>query len=255
VAARCCCGRWIAARGPGEERRVSTVHLGLALAEIRIGDFASARPRLLAALRRARLGDAPRDRVLACRLLGLLLIHLRRFRRAHLVLAAGLSIAREIAPDGDLCFEILRTQAELALTERRMREARRLAEESQSLSLAYGDVCEAAAAERTFAECDAAEGHVETALGRTRSARSLLGRLGETYERARLALLQLRLEAKRQGMSVDQVGDGLQDVRRAFRGHPRAPILREARGVLAAVRRDLLARPASPRTRRPAIPR
>jgi tetratricopeptide (TPR) repeat protein len=239
----------------GDERRMSTVHLGLALAEIRVGDFAAARPRLLGALRRARLGNVPRDRALACRLLGLLFIHLRRFRRAHLVLAAGLSIAREIAPDGDLCFEILRTQAELALTERRMREARRLAEESQALSLAYGDMCEAAAAERTFAECDAAEGHIETALGRIRSARSLLGRLGETYERARLALLELRLEAKRQGMSVDQVREGLQDVRRAFHGHPRAPILREARGVLAAVRRSLLARTAAPGTTRLAIPR
>jgi tetratricopeptide (TPR) repeat protein len=222
----------------GDERRTSTVRLGLALAEIRAGDFTAARSRLVAALRRARRTNSVRERALACEFLGQMFLHQRRFGRARIALAAGLKIAREIAPEGDVYFEIRRLQAELAFSERRLGEARRLATEAQTLALAYGDTYEAALADRVLAETEAAEGRIDLALERVQRARTVLGRLGETYERARLELLALRLELRREGLPVGRIRERLEEACRPFHDHPDAPILREARRLLVGSGRD-----------------
>jgi tetratricopeptide (TPR) repeat protein len=222
----------------GDERRASTARLGLALAEIRAGDFAGARGLLVAALRRARRVHSLRDRALACEFLGQMFLHQRRFRRARIALAAGLVVAREIAPEGDVYFEIRRLQAELALAERRLHEARSLASEAQALALAYGDTYEVALGDRVLAEADAAEGQVDVALERIQGARQVLGRLGETYERARLELVALRLEMRRDGLAVGRVRARLDEACRPFHDLPDAPILREARRLLAGSGRN-----------------
>lgn len=225
----------------GDERRTSTVRLGLALAEIRAGDFTAARSRLVAALRRARRVNSLRERALACEFLGQMFLHQRRFGRARIALAAGLKVAREIAPEGDVYFEIRRLQAELAFAERRLGEARSLATEAQTLALAYGDTYEAAVADRVLAETEAVEGRVDLALERVQRARTVLGRLGETYERARLDLLALRLELRREGLPVGRIRERLEEACRPFHDHPDAPILREARRLLAGSGRDAAA--------------
>ncbi len=225
----------------GDERRASTVRLGLALAEIRTGDFASARSRLVAALRRARCVNSRRERAIACEFLGQMFLHQRRLGRARIALAAGLRVAQEIAPEGDVYFEIRRLQAELALAERRFVEARRLAVESQNLALAFGDSAEAALADRVIAETEAAEGRIEAALARVQRARTVLGRLGETYERARLELLALRLELRREGLPTGRIRERLEEACRPFHEHPDAPILREARRLLAGSGREAVA--------------
>lgn len=222
----------------GDERRTSTVRLGLALAEIRAGDFTAARSRLVAALRHARRVNSLRERALACEFLGQMFLYQRRFGRARIALGAGLKIAREIAPQGDVYFEIRRLQAELAFAERRLGEARRLATEAQTLALAYGDIYEAALADRVLAETEAAEGRVDLALERVQRARTMLGRLGETYERARLDLLALRLELRREGLPVGRIRERLEEACRPFHDHPDAPILREARRLLVGSGRE-----------------
>lgn len=225
----------------GGEGRAATARLGLALAEIRAGDFSAARCLLVAALRRARRVGSLRDRALACELLGQMFLHQRRFRRARIAFAAGLRIAREIAPEGDVYFEIRRLQAELALGERRFTEARSLATEARTLALAYGDTYEAALCDRVLAETEAAEGRVDVALEQIQSARTVLGRLGETYERARLELVALRLEMRRDGLAVGRVRARLDEACRPFHDHPDAPILREARRLLAGSGRNAAA--------------
>jgi tetratricopeptide (TPR) repeat protein len=246
----------------GDERRTSTVRLGLALADIRAGDFTAARGWLVAALRRARRQHSPRERALTCEFLGLMFLHQHRLGRARIALAAGLKVAREIAPEGDVYFEIRRLQAELAFAERRIGEARRLATEAQTLALAYGDPYEAALADRVLAETEAAEGRIDVALERVQRARTVLGRLGETYERARLELLALRLELRREGLAVGRIRERLEEACRPFHDHPDAPILREARRLLAGSGRNAAAasrslgasRASRRRTLREAIP-
>lgn len=225
----------------GDERRTSTVRLGLALAEIRAGDFTAARSRLVAALRHARRMNSQRERALACEFLGQMFLHQRRFGRARVALTAGLKVAREMAPEGDVYFEIRRLQAEQAFAERRLGEARSLATEAQTLALAYGDTYEAALADRVLAETDAAEGRIDIALERVQRARTVLGRLGETYERARLELMALRLEMRREALPVGRIRERLEEACRPFHDHPDAPILREARRLLAGSGRDAAA--------------
>jgi hypothetical protein len=166
-------------------------------------------------------------------------LYQRRFDRARVVLAAGLKIARDIAPAGDCYFEIRRLQAELAVMERRFGEARAFATEAKTLALEFGDTYEAALADRILAEVEAADGHVPEALVRIHDARIVLGKLGETYERSRLELLALRLEIRRNHLPVGRVRERLEEVCRPFHDQPDAPILGEARRLLTRSGRNI----------------
>jgi len=217
----------------GDERRVASLNLGLAMIEIRSGDFNSARRRLLTVLRNARKTQSLRNRALALEFLGSMYLHLRRLGRARRCLHLGCRIAREIAPEGDIYFEIRRLQAELALAERSLAEARILALESQNLAREFGDEYEAAVADRVLAEVETAEGQIDAARERASEARKVLRRLGETYEKARLDLLQLRLDLRSSGLPAGRIRERLEDACRPFTGLPDAPVVREARRILS----------------------
>jgi len=244
----------------GDERRSYTVLLGLAMIETRMGEFFAARRRLLAVLRAARRSHAIRNRGLALEFLGALYLHQRRLRRARVVLDLGLRIAREIAPEGDLYFEIRRLQAELALAEKSYTEARILGAEAQSLAIRFGDEYEAAVVERVLAEIDTAQGKFDAARERAASARTALARLGQTYERARLDLLALRLELSARGLPARVIHERLEAACRPFLELPDAPLVREADSLgtgegwnVSAAARDLgVSRAALARSLRPA---
>jgi tetratricopeptide (TPR) repeat protein len=101
----------------GDTTRVASIELGLGMIATRMGDHRAARGLLLGALSRARRSVSPRSRALAFEFLGEHFLNLGRLGRARACLEAGRRIAREIAPEGDLLFEIRRRQAELALRE------------------------------------------------------------------------------------------------------------------------------------------
>ena len=243
----------------GDDRRSYTVLLGLAMIETRMGESYAARRRLLAVLRAARRSHSARNTGLALEFLGALYLQQRRLRRARLVLNLGLRIAREIAPEGDLYFEIRRLQAELALAERSFTEARILAAEARTLASKFGDEYEVAVIERVLAEIDAAQGKLESARSRVLSARTSLARLGETYERARLDLLALRLELRERGLPAGIIRERLEAACRPFLDLPRAPVVQEADSLCAgegwnvsAAARDLgVSRSALARSLRP----
>jgi tetratricopeptide (TPR) repeat protein len=217
----------------GEEQRAASVLLGLAMIETRMGEYRTARRRLLAVLRGARRSGTRRNRALAFEYFGNILFHQGRWQRAAACLQAGYEIAHEIAPGGDICFEIRRLQSEIALARRSPIEARILAAESQALARSFGDEYEAAIADRVLAEVEAAEGEVQGAMRRAQAARQVLGRLGETYERARIDLLLLRLELLSAGLPAGRIREKVEEACRQFSEMPEAPVVREAHWLLA----------------------
>lgn len=176
----------------GNKRRRPSALLGLAMVEIRSGEFGPARSRLLEVLRTARRMNAPRQRALALELLGEMALAQGRPRRARHCLEHGLRVARAMAPRGDLEFELLRRQAEVAVCDGNLAAARVLAEEALRQSTAYGDIYESAATDRVLAQIDLREGHARQALIRIHAAARTLHRLGETFEAARLEALRVR---------------------------------------------------------------
>jgi hypothetical protein len=110
--------------------------------------------------------------------------------------------------------------------------ARFLAGEAQELARAYGDVYEVAAADRVLAEVEAAEGRRPAALSRIALARQVLDRLGETYERARLDLLRLRLEHRIEPISLESLRERALEASRPYRDHPDSPVMSEVGRLL-----------------------
>jgi tetratricopeptide (TPR) repeat protein len=180
----------------GDTRRRLGVQLGLGYVEMRLGDLKTARHWLLASLRLARAQNSMRSRGLAFEFLGELYLWQGQLGRARRCLEAGHVIARQLVPDGDLDFEIQRRLAELSLREGALQTARSYALEAQRMARRYGDTCEVAAADRVLAEVELSEGRVYDALKRTATARTVLGRIGENFERTRLELLSIRLERR-----------------------------------------------------------
>ncbi len=212
----------------GDVRRVGSIELGLGFIEMRLGRPRAALSYFLSVLRRARRARAPRSRGLAFEFLGELYLNQGRPDRARLCLRVGRKIALEIAPEGDLLFEIRRREAEAAMIQGNPTAARFLALESQGMARGFGDPCEIAAADRILAEAEALQGRTETALQIIRSAVDTLDRLGETYERARLELLRIRLEARYRGLLPARVRERLTEATRAFLEFPDSPIRQEA---------------------------
>jgi len=221
----------------GESRRMGTIRLGLALVDMREGRVRDAMAHLLAVLQDARTRRAPRNRALAFEFLGELHLSQGRTGRARVCLASGLKLARQMSPTGDLVFEIRRRQAETALAEGSLDEARVLALESVRLAREYGDVYEAAVAERVLAICDEQAGRSSEALRRVRAACDNLDRLGETYERARFELLKLRLELLLGQTTADRVTQRAAEVERPYEMSPNAVVRDEAARLCEAVER------------------
>ncbi len=217
----------------GDARRVVTIELGLGLIEMRLGAFRAARSYLLSALRRARRIRSPRSRSLAFEFLGEMFLYTGALKRARACLQASRKIALTLAPEGDLLFEALRREAEVALVQGDAASARRLSAEAQEMARAFGDPCEVAAAARIQAEVEALSGRPARALEMIVTARDTLDRLGETFERARLELLRIRLEIRQGTMSPGRAREQIHDTCRAFLDLPESPIRREADRILA----------------------
>jgi DNA-binding NtrC family response regulator len=219
----------------GEVRRLASIHLGLAMVETRSGSFSEARRHILLALRHARHSRSPRARALALEFLGELYYLQGRLEKARRTLRVGLRRARELSPTGDLVFEIRRRQAEVALKQGRLDEARVLAMEASRGAQKYGDAYEAAASERVLAEIDEAEGDRATALNRIGTVCDVLDRLGETFERSRVELVRLRLELRLGRRSPEAVEKRIGDLSRSYENAPMSPVLREAQALASRI--------------------
>lgn len=217
----------------GEARRLPSIHLGLAMVEIRWGRQAEARRHLVAVLAAARRSNSSRNRALALELLGESYLAEHRYARARQVLRGALSLARAMSPSGDLVFEIRRRQAEAALAEGSLDEARSLALESMARAREFGDLYEAAAAERVVAAVDAAQGHLGRARATIKRALEALDRMGESYERTRLEALRIRVEGMETRHSDEDLAALIARATRPFQEWPESPALAELRALSA----------------------
>jgi tetratricopeptide (TPR) repeat protein len=217
----------------GERRRLTTVLLGLGLIRMRLGENREARKTLRTALRLAREAASGRSEALACEFLGELFLQEGFLQRARICLDAGLQIALRIAPDGDLHLEILRRQAELAVACGDLESGRALATRAHEMAAEYGDPYEMATAERVLAEADLHEGRLEEALPRLIHARGVLDRLGETFEHARIELLQAYVRARLGELLPQVLRDQVQAVCRPFADEAEAPLMRLGRRILS----------------------
>jgi len=217
----------------GDGKRTSSILLGLGWIEIRTGHPREAASHLLQAARWGRRMQAPRVRALALEYMGELLLLSGRTTRARRVLDLGLQLARLISPTGDLVFEIRRRQAEVALAHRAFDEARAHAMLAVSGAREFGDLYEAAVAERVLASCDEAAGNVAGAAERVRNAVDVLDRLGETYERARLELMRIRLDSRLGRTAVSSDAEKVVAATRPFSQFADSPLVREGKAVEA----------------------
>ena len=177
----------------GARRRAMTIHLALAMTEVRSGNADAARFHLSHVIRAARRDGVARDLGLALEFLGELHMSSGRWSLAERTLHRALAVASRIAPDGDIVFEVKRRLAEVTLAGGDLETARDLAAEARSEAQKFGDSYEVATCERILAEIAWRSGDRETAVRLVASAMMLLGRLGETYERARVEALRCRM--------------------------------------------------------------
>ena len=153
---------------------------------MRLGRIGEARAELSKSLRLCRRQASPRRTAIALEYTGELHLASRNHVRAAGSLRRALAIANRIAPDGDIVPEVLRRQAEVALARGTPEDALQIAEDAAARAERYGDRYELATAMRVQGQALYAMDRVDQGERILRSALSILGELGETFERDRI---------------------------------------------------------------------
>ncbi len=154
------------------------------------GEFATAGA-LLAA------DDPPRERLLLLEFRGELAGERGDLVSARADLERALGMALEVAPEGDVTYEVLGRLALVCLAQGEIAAARAHAARAEALAEKAGDVAELAIARRAAGLASIARGDEAAGLADLREAQTTFETLGERYELARTFLLasQLALDA------------------------------------------------------------
>lgn len=141
-------------------------------------------------------GASPRISTLIHEFLGELYLETGKYSQAREHLDKAESIARDVAPLGDVMAEILRRQAQLFVLQKHFDEARATALFCISLSRRIGDRYEYAAALRVLGEAYAAQSRIARAAACFRASVATLKSIHECYELMRSLYAQGKFLAK-----------------------------------------------------------
>jgi transcriptional regulator with AAA-type ATPase domain/tetratricopeptide (TPR) repeat protein len=166
----------------GHEALSLKARIGLGMAALRRGRWEEARRCLLAAWREARRKGMPREEALALEFLAETAVLARRMPQARTALRLARSLAKRLAPRGDLAVETGIRSALVALASAELEKARREALETASLAEETGLVWERAQALRLAATASARAGQKEEARQLFVQAHSLFEGMGERFE-------------------------------------------------------------------------
>ncbi|MCK4414632.1 MAG: sigma 54-interacting transcriptional regulator [Candidatus Eisenbacteria sp.] len=131
-----------------------------------------------------------------------------RFADARSRLNAGLDLALEVAPEGDLVPEIKRRLAQFALAEGQAENARQLAREALRGARRLGDNTEAGVALRILGEASARLGHEMAARRLLERSLGLLERTPERFEQALSQVALARQLARLWSSDREAAGEG-----------------------------------------------
>lgn len=170
----------------GDRRIQASAHPGLGLVYVRQGDFSRARREFSMALRACRSQRSPRRFAIAFEYIGELHLAEGKLSKAEWSLAKSLRIAERISPEGDIVPEVKRRLAQVSLARGDHATALLFAREAARGAGKLGDRYERAVALRVEGEVLCAIGRVRDGNRRFRVALSVLDRLGEKLESARI---------------------------------------------------------------------
>jgi transcriptional regulator with GAF, ATPase, and Fis domain/Tfp pilus assembly protein PilF len=202
--------------------RLSEVRTRMALGRVhaRRREFALAGEEFAAAEGLLVPADPPRERLLLLEFRGELAGERGDLVAARSDLERALGMAVEVAPEGDVTYEVLGRLALVCLAQGEFAAARAHAARAEALAEKAGDLAELAIARRAAGLAAIARGDEAAGLADLREAQTTFETLGERYELARTFLLasQLALEANQpDGRLTEWVLDPLKRAEALYR--------------------------------------